>query len=102
MRDELFSELIEVKDGVIRAIDAPRVIAESEAAGEARRLEAKLIGVVGNDRVMPHARGVSRVVDVLIAEGEVDIAAWEPVYGRLAEAQVRWEAAHGRPLTAAG
>jgi hypothetical protein len=28
----------------------------------------------------------------------VDIASWEPEYGRLAEAQVRWERAHGMPL----
>jgi len=28
----------------------------------------------------------------------VDVSAWEPAYGRLAEAQVRWEAAHGVPL----
>lgn len=27
-----------------------------------------------------------------------DPAGWEPVYGRAAEAQVRWEAAHGRAL----
>lgn len=27
-----------------------------------------------------------------------DPGAWEPEYGRLAEAQVRWEEAHGRPL----
>jgi tRNA threonylcarbamoyladenosine biosynthesis protein TsaB len=32
--------------------------------------------------------------------GPVDLAGWEPDYGRLAEAQVRWEAVHGRPLTA--
>jgi tRNA threonylcarbamoyladenosine biosynthesis protein TsaB len=30
----------------------------------------------------------------------VDLATWEPNYGRLAEAQVKWEAAHGRALTA--
>jgi tRNA threonylcarbamoyladenosine biosynthesis protein TsaB len=29
-----------------------------------------------------------------------DLATWEPNYGRLAEAQVKWEAAHGRALTA--
>jgi tRNA threonylcarbamoyladenosine biosynthesis protein TsaB len=28
----------------------------------------------------------------------VSLDAWEPAYGRLAEAQVKWEAAHGRPL----
>lgn len=27
-----------------------------------------------------------------------DVAAWEPDYGRPAEAQVRWEETHGRPL----
>lgn len=31
-------------------------------------------------------------------ERPVDVAAWEPMYGRLAEAQVKWEATHGRPL----
>jgi tRNA threonylcarbamoyladenosine biosynthesis protein TsaB len=28
----------------------------------------------------------------------VALDTWEPAYGRLAEAQVKWEAAHGRPL----
>jgi tRNA threonylcarbamoyladenosine biosynthesis protein TsaB len=28
----------------------------------------------------------------------VNIGSWEPAYGRLAEAQVKWESAHGRPL----
>ena len=30
----------------------------------------------------------------------VDLDRWEPDYGRLAEAQVKWEATHGRPLPA--
>lgn len=30
----------------------------------------------------------------------VDLDGWEPLYGRAAEAQVRWEAEHGRPLGA--
>jgi tRNA threonylcarbamoyladenosine biosynthesis protein TsaB len=33
--------------------------------------------------------------------GAVDLHAWEPEYGRQAEAQARWESAHGRPLAAA-
>jgi tRNA threonylcarbamoyladenosine biosynthesis protein TsaB len=45
----------------------------------------------------PQAAAVGR------AEGRwrefpVDVAAWEPMYGRLAEAQVKWEASNGRPL----
>lgn len=31
----------------------------------------------------------------------VDLATWEPAYGRLAEAQVKWEAAHARALPTA-
>jgi tRNA threonylcarbamoyladenosine biosynthesis protein TsaB len=31
----------------------------------------------------------------------VDLDSWEPDYGRLAEAQVQWEATHGRPLQGA-
>jgi tRNA A37 threonylcarbamoyladenosine modification protein TsaB len=36
--------------------------------------------------------GARRIDDVLI---------WEPEYGRPAEAQARWEQAHGRPLASA-
>ena len=46
----------------------------------------------------PHARGVAPLLESIVASGPVDLASWEPNYGRLAEAQVRWEAAHGRPL----
>jgi tRNA threonylcarbamoyladenosine biosynthesis protein TsaB len=46
----------------------------------------------------PHARGVARLLKSLLDSGPVDLASWEPSYGRLAEAQVRWEAEHGRPL----
>jgi hypothetical protein len=33
--------------------------------------------------------------------GSVDLDAWEPDYGRQAEAQARWEFMHGRPLASA-
>ncbi|MDF1506325.1 hypothetical protein, partial [Roseisolibacter sp. H3M3-2] len=35
-----------------------------------------------------------------LALAPVDLALWEPDYGRKAEAQVRWEAEHGRALPA--
>ena len=41
---------------------------------------------------------VARLEQLLVARGPVDLASWEPAYGRLAEAQVRWESTHGRPL----
>ena len=43
---------------------------------------------------------MTRLLDMPGAIERVDLDRWEPDYGRLAEAQVKWEAAHGRPLPA--
>jgi tRNA threonylcarbamoyladenosine biosynthesis protein TsaB len=49
------------------------------------------------------ARGPSEVEGGGLAVLPVDLATWEPDYGRQAEAQARWELAHGRALaTVAG
>jgi tRNA threonylcarbamoyladenosine biosynthesis protein TsaB len=47
----------------------------------------------------PHARAAAPLWRHIAAGDPVDLATWEPEYGRLAEAQVRWEAEHG-PLRA--
>ena len=52
---------------------------------------------LANLAVIPSARGVARMA-ALLEDGQVSLQQWEPNYGRLAEAQVRWEAAHGREL----
>ena len=60
-----------------------------------------LVRVVGPGQRLdfhPHARGVAPLLESVVRRGPVDLASWEPSYGRLAEAQVRWEAVHGRPL----
>ena len=62
-----------------------------------------LVRVVGPGQRLdfhPHARGVAPLLESVVRGGPVNLASWEPSYGRLAEAQVRWEAAHGRPLQA--
>lgn len=47
----------------------------------------------------PRAATLLRLLAVPGGTGPVtDVSGWEPVYGRPAEAQARWEAAHGRPL----
>ena len=58
----------------------------------------ELVGPGQRFNFHPHARGVAALLKSVIDQGPVDLASWEPDYGRLAEAQVRWEAAHGRPL----
>ena len=98
MRGEVFAGQFEVTaEGRVEELSAVAILGESAVAAEAERLGAKALA-----GVMPHARAVSRMLPTVLATGEVDIATWEPTYGRLAEAQVRWEALHGRPLTAAG
>jgi tRNA threonylcarbamoyladenosine biosynthesis protein TsaB len=53
--------------------------------------------VVATPTARPHARAAMRL-DPSLHVGPVDPASWEPEYGRLAEAQVKWEAMHGRRL----
>lgn len=50
--------------------------------------------------LQPHARNVALLGAMWHAFGPVPVGSWEPDYGRLAEAQVKWESAHGRVLPA--
>jgi tRNA threonylcarbamoyladenosine biosynthesis protein TsaB len=70
-------------------------------AEEIDALERSTRVVVGEGRRVrgaPNARGVVRVEALLERGGPADLGQWEPDYGRVAEAQRRWEAAHGRAL----
>lgn len=93
MRDESFAALVRVADdGAIPPAVPVRIVPRATLAEEAARAGAGLLGGA------PHATGVARMLDTIIAAGPVDLGAWEPNYGRAAEAQVKWEATHGRPL----
>lgn len=66
--------------------------------------EAQRVAVLESPAALPSAWTVSPDAAGLTQamgnwrEAPVELAAWEPQYGRLAEAQVKWEAAHGHPL----
>jgi tRNA threonylcarbamoyl adenosine modification protein YeaZ len=55
--------------------------------------------MIGPPEGAPHA---AQLIGLVAREGGArrveDAQGWEPVYGRPAEAQARWEVAHGRPL----
>ena len=70
---------------------------ELAALGEGGRA-TRIIGPGQPLDFHPHARGVAFQLESIVVGGAVDLASWEPEYGRLAEAQVRWEAEHGRSL----
>ncbi len=94
MRGELFAAVFDIgEDGLISAASPVRIVAAPEAADAARIAGARIIDG------LPHATSAARMLDAIIGAGPVDLATWEPDYGRAAEAQAKWEAAHGRPLT---
>jgi tRNA threonylcarbamoyladenosine biosynthesis protein TsaB len=69
----------------------------SELERHASENGARIIGPSESSALHPHARGFARLIRAGIAT-QVEMTTWEPNYGRKAEAQVRWEATHGREL----
>lgn len=99
MRGEVHAAQVDVPEaggawrmGELRLLAGDAVEAAAAAAG------ATTLGAGRAIEAAPHARGVARLERWLAVRAPVDPAAWEPAYGRLAEAQVKWEAAHGRAL----
>lgn len=85
------------KGGIVE-IAPTALLAHGEVEALARSLAARRIGPREEIAAIPRAGGFARIAATLEQSGPVDIASWEPDYGRLAEAQVRWEREHGRPL----
>lgn len=57
------------------------------------------VGLASREGSHADARGLLELLGVAEAAGVVEVpAAWEPTYGRPAEAQAKWEREHGRPL----
>lgn len=100
LREEAYVASCTVDDaGRVLAIGAMRVLPNVELSALADR-GTRIAGPGHRFAGAPHARGVANLQGWLASRAPADLASWEPVYGRLAEAQVRWEAAHGRPLAA--
>ena len=101
MRGEYFAARLTLRSDQTMIQPEPTTLVGVEELLELAQREP-LVKVVGPGQRLdfhPHARGVAPLLESVVERGPVDLASWEPNYGRLAEAQVRWEAAHGRPLT---
>jgi tRNA threonylcarbamoyladenosine biosynthesis protein TsaB len=100
MRGDAYIAGVEVDDyGEIVEVLPPRIVPAGSVQERAAAEGATTLGAGRAVEARPHARGVARML-AICDQGRVDLAAWEPSYGRLAEAQVKWEAAHGRTLPA--
>jgi tRNA threonylcarbamoyladenosine biosynthesis protein TsaB len=98
MRGESYVIDLVHEEGIVRLAGDHRLIPTAEVEKEARALDARAVGPEMPDGWHPHARGAVLMLDCILGRGPVDLAGWEPTYGRLAEAQVKWEAAQGRAL----
>ena len=98
MRGESYVVDVVHDAGAVRALGHHRLIPTAEVERAADSLGARAVGPELPDAWLPHARGVALMLSDILAAGPVDLATWEPTYGRLAEAQVKWEAAQGRAL----
>lgn len=101
MRGEWFASPMEADgSGRVARWSAAALVSAAALDELARRERARVVGPRhgGDHPHPPHARGVARLLDVEGAITPADLSAWEPDYGRLAEAQVKWESAHGRAL----
>jgi tRNA threonylcarbamoyladenosine biosynthesis protein TsaB len=84
--------------GAINVILTERLMRQQDVAQAASALDALTVGPGQRIDRAPQARGAVALEALISANGPVDLASWEPGYGRKAEAQMRWEAAHGQPL----
>ena len=99
MRGERFAALFEVGiDGAVRELERLGRLSDSASDEICTARGAVAIGPGELPARGPHARGVARLLAGVLAKGAVSLDSWEPDYGRDAEAQVKWEAAHGRRL----
>lgn len=98
MRGESYVVDLLHEEGSVRLAGDHRRIPTADVEREAQALAARAVGPEMPDGWHPHARGAVLMLDDILGRGPVDLAGWEPTYGRLAEAQVKWEAAEGRVL----
>ena len=99
MRGDMFAAAFLVTESAIAQESPTTIVPRSELDAFAREHSGRLVGPAEALAVSPHARGIAVLGQRAPWPAPADLATWEPDYGRLAEAQVRWEAAHGRALT---
>jgi tRNA threonylcarbamoyl adenosine modification protein YeaZ len=98
MRGDWFAARVAVSsDGTVEQLGPASIIsgADLDATSRADR-NLRIIGPGQSINARPHARGVAPLLRRIVKAGPVDLASWEPDYGRRPEAEVRLEAAQQR------
>jgi tRNA threonylcarbamoyladenosine biosynthesis protein TsaB len=88
----------------VSALQATNVSATLAVGDGAVAYSEQALAWTGRDPVGPPIGGprAAALIELFAKSGALrtvdDVSAWEPDYGRPAEAQARWERAHGKPL----
>ncbi len=93
IRGDYFAACFTFDGTKVSAAGEPMLTPKGNIESLAARLRAKAVGPDFIGSWQPSARGVIRLEAGLTASGPVDLANWEPTYGRLPEAQLKLEAA---------
>jgi tRNA threonylcarbamoyladenosine biosynthesis protein TsaB len=103
LRGEVYAQAFTRTGGELLPLGTWRRMRVVDAGSMAERHGAQLVALSEPNapRTRPHAADLPALLPSGLA-GPVELATWEPDYGRLAEAQVVWEARHGRPLPEGG
>ncbi len=97
-RGEYYATPVDVVDAAVTALGPVTIVGRDSLIRSAHAAHATIIATQGEQSMWPRARAAVPLLGRIRSTGPVDLDRWEPAYGRLAEAQVKWEAAHGRPL----
>jgi tRNA threonylcarbamoyladenosine biosynthesis protein TsaB len=102
LRDEFYIGLYTIDPiGAISEVEPVRRATSGILQELAESLEARVVSpspLAGAITAGPRARAVALLEHIIHENGPVSLDTWEPSYGRLAEAQVRWEFAHRQTL----
>lgn len=97
LRAEWFMQVVRREvNGTWSIVSAMERAPSAEVRARAVAESAALVGPPIDAAHQPNASAALRIVSEV-----VDRDAWEPDYGRLAEAQVQWELTHSKPMPAA-
>jgi tRNA threonylcarbamoyladenosine biosynthesis protein TsaB len=97
---------VELAPGVCRPEELPLLLSRPDhLVGDLPPAVASMVESWAGRALIRSPEGAARagaLVDLVSRAGGArrleDVTSWEPEYGRPAEAQARWETAHGRPL----
>jgi tRNA threonylcarbamoyladenosine biosynthesis protein TsaB len=89
-------------NGEVTMILGERLVRQEEIEQLAASIDATTVGQGQTVERAPHARGARLLESMIATDGPVSLGEWEPRYGRKAEAQMRWEAAHQKLLPSNG